>query len=235
MLELSASNDVTGFIIFGTPVHSVLQSPKLSHEQALKRICHYLCGSRHKGLIFKPDLKQGFKCYVDADLAGNWLQSNPNSPAGVLSHSGFLIKYANCPILWGSKMQSLMALSTTEAEIIALSTALREVIHLQNLLQKLRENAFPIPFTEAQIHCCTFEDNAACIEVATSEAKIRPRTKHLVVCLFHFRDHIEKGLISIEHVPSCDQLADIFTKPLPCHQFRYLCDQIDPITEYEGV
>ena len=119
-------------------------------------------------------------------------------------------------------MQSLVALSTTEAEIIALSTAWREVIHLQNLLQELWAYAFPIPFIKAQNHCRTFEDNAACIEVATSEAKIRPRTKHLAIRLFHFRDHIEKGLISIEHVPSHDQLADIFTKPLPHQQFRNL-------------
>ena len=137
-------------------------------------------------------------------------------------------------------MQSLIALSTTEAEIIALSTALCEVIHLQNLLQELQANVFPIPFTKAQIHCHTFEDNAACIEVATSEAKIRPRTKHLTIRLFHFRNHIEKGLISIEHVPSCNQLADSFTKPLPRQQFCHLRDQImgwdtDPITEYEGV
>ena len=109
-----------------------------------------------------------------------------------------------------------------EAEIIDLSTAWREVIHLQNLLQELRAYAFPVPFTKAQIHCRTFEDNAACIEVATTETKIRPRTKHLAVRLFHFRDHIEKVLISIDHVPSRDQLADIFTKPLPCQQFRNL-------------
>ena len=62
-------------------------------------------------------------------------------------------------------MQSLVALSTTEAEIIALSTALREVIHLQNLLQELWAYAFPIPFTKAQIDCRTFEDNAACIDL----------------------------------------------------------------------
>ena len=92
----------------------------------------------------------------------------------------------NCPILWGSKMQSLVALSTTEAEIIALSTALCKVIHLQNLLQELRANTFPIPFTKAQIHCRTFEDNTVFIEVATSETKICPRTKHLTVRLFHF-------------------------------------------------
>ena len=83
-------------------------SPKLSHEQGLKRICRYLHGTQHKTLIFKRDLQQGFKCYIDADWVGNWLKSDPTSPAGILSRSGFLIKYANCPILWGSKMQSLV-------------------------------------------------------------------------------------------------------------------------------
>ena len=66
-----------------------------------------------------------------------------------------------------------------------------------------------------QVECRTFEDNAACIKVAQSDHKIRPRTKYISVCLFHFRDHVEKGLITIEHVPSKYQLANIFTKPLP--------------------
>ena len=98
-------------------------------------------------------------------------------------------------------MQSLVALSTMEAELIALSTALREVIHLQNLLLELRGCNFLIPFTKPQVVCHMFEGNAACIEVAQSDHKICPRTKHISVCLFHFRDHVEKGLIKIEHVP----------------------------------
>ena len=112
-------------------------------------------------------------------------------------------------------MQSLVALSTMEAKLIALSTTLREVIHLQNLLSELHGCNFPIPFTKPQVVCHTFEDNAACNEVAQSDQKIRPRTKHISVRLFHFRDHVEKGLIQIEHVPSKYQLADIFTKPPP--------------------
>ena len=137
-------------------------------------------------------------------------------------------------------MQSLVALSTTEAELIAMSTALREVIHLQNLLLELRGCNFPIPFTKPQVVRRTFEDNAACIKVAQSDHKIRPRTKHISVCLFHFRDHVEKGLITIEHVPSKYQLADIFTKPLPHDQYMRLCDQImgwtsTPLAQHEGV
>ena len=87
--------------------------------------------------MFKPNLTDGFKCYVDADWARNWLKTCPNDKTGALLHTGYLITYAICPIIWGSKMQSLVALSTTEAELIALSTTLREVIHLQNLLMEL--------------------------------------------------------------------------------------------------
>ena len=72
----------------------------------------------------------------------------------------------------------------------------------------------------------TFEDNATCIEVAQSDHKICPRTKHISVHLFHFCDHIKKVLITIEHVPSKYQLADIFTKPLPRDQYMRLCNQI---------
>ena len=137
-------------------------------------------------------------------------------------------------------MQSLVVLSTTEAELIAMSTMLREVIHLQNLLLELRGCNFLIPFTKPQVVCCTFEDNATCIEVAQLDHKIHPRTKHISVQLFHFHDHVEKGLITIEHVPSKYQLADIFTKPLPCDQYMCLHDQImgwtsTPLAHHEGV
>jgi hypothetical protein len=44
-----------------------------------------------------------------------------------MSHTGYVIMYANCPIFWASKLQTEIALSTAEAEYIALSQALREV------------------------------------------------------------------------------------------------------------
>ena len=215
-------------------------NPKLLHEQGLKRNCRYLYRTQNQGLVFQPKLTDRFKCYVDADWARNWLKTRPNDKTGALSCTGYLITYANCPIVWGSKIQSLVARSTTETELIALSTALREVIHLQNLLLELRGCNFPIPCTKPQVVCHTFEDNAACIEVAQSDHKIRPRTKHISMRLFHFRDHVEKGLIQIEHVLSKYQLTNIFTKPLPWAQYMRLRDQImgwtsTPLAQHEGV
>ena len=168
-------------------------NPKLLHEQGLKRFCCYLYLTRDCSLVFKPNLTDGFKCYVDDDWAGTWLKSCPSDKTGALSRTGYLITYANCPIMWGSKMQLFVALSTTEAKLIAMSTMLREVIHLQNLLLELRGCNFPIPFTKPQVVCCTFED---CIKVAQSDHKICPRTKQISVCLFNFCDHVKKGIIT---------------------------------------
>ena len=137
-------------------------------------------------------------------------------------------------------MQTLVALSLTKAKIIALSATPCEVIHLQHLLHELQLHKLKILSTKPQIKCHTFEDNAVCIEVAKSEHKIHPCTKHLAVCLFHFHNHVEQGLISIEHVPSHDQLVEIFTKPLLHDQDKCLCNLLmgwpsNPATQHEGM
>ena len=87
--------------------------PKLSHERAVKRIGRYLLDTKDKGLIFKPDFSKGLECYVDADFAGGWKDSDHSLPESVLSRSGYVIMYAGCPIYWCSKMQTEIALSTT--------------------------------------------------------------------------------------------------------------------------
>ena len=109
-------------------------NPGRDHEEAIKRICRYLLKTKSQGLTLRPDKSKGLECFVDADWAGSWTQASSHDPLSTHSRTGFIITYAGCPILWKSKMQSLIALSTTEAEYIALSTALREVIAIINLL-----------------------------------------------------------------------------------------------------
>ena len=122
-------------------------------------------------------------------------------------------------------MQTLIALSTTEAEYIALSTALREVISLMHLLNELKQRKFPVIHRTPKVTCKVFEDNKSCLEIATNH-KSRPRTKHLSVRLHHFRSYVVSGLIDIVHVSTVDQLADIFTKPLSEQPFLHLRNRL---------
>jgi hypothetical protein len=199
-------------------------NPQQAHAAAVKRICRYLLSTQHQGLTFKPDLSRGLECFVDADWAGSWQHRSSTDPLSTHSRSGYLIMYAGCPVIWASKMQTLIALSTTEAEYIALSSALREVIGLMHLITELQSRGFQLNVTTPTVHCTVFEDNQSCIEIATNH-RTRPRTKHLSVRLHHFRSHIIANTITIKHISTKDQLADIFTKPLPRLQFITLRDR----------
>lgn len=199
--------------------------PRQEHEEAVKHICRYLLKTKDHGLVLKPDKSRGLECYVDADWAGSWQDRSSNDPTSAKSRTGYVIKYAGCPIVWGSKMQTLVALSTTEAEYIALSSALREVIAIKNLMDELTKRGFHLHHPTPEIKCRVFEDNRSCIEIATNH-KTRPRTKHLSVRLHHFRSHVENKTINVEHISTKDQIADIFTKPLPRDQFYFLRNQL---------
>ncbi|KAL7474447.1 hypothetical protein ACHAW6_000421 [Cyclotella cf. meneghiniana] len=95
--------------------------------------------------------------------------------------SGWFILYANCPVIWGSKLQLQVALSTTEEEYIALSQALRDVIPIMALLQEMRERQFQIICEATHIYCKAFEDNSGALELARL-LKLRPHTKHINMC-----------------------------------------------------
>ena len=70
----------------------------------------------------------GIECYVDADFAGGWNITTLTDADNIMSRTGFVITYANCPIYWASCLQTEIALSTAKAEYIAMPSALRKVI-----------------------------------------------------------------------------------------------------------
>ena len=67
---------------------------------------------------------------MGADFAGSWDAGDSNNPENVMSRTGYIIQHTGCPVIWYSKLQTEIALSTMEAEYIALSQAMQEVIPL---------------------------------------------------------------------------------------------------------
>ena len=167
----------------------------------------------------KPDRAQGLTCYVDADFAGNWTADQALDPRACLSRTGFVIFYANCPVIWQSKLQSTISLSTTEAEYVALSTAMRDVIYLIHLIDEIKEAGIELPnASQPKTICRVFEDNVGALELANTH-KLRPRTKHLAVQLHHFRQHVLDKTIEVEKVGTQCQRADMFAKASPRDAF----------------
>ena len=193
---------------------------KLSHEAAIKRIVCNLKGTSEEGITLKIDKSLGLECYVDADFAGGWSKESCHESSSLLSRTGYVIYYKGCILTWKSKMQTEIALSTTEAEYIALSQSMREVIPLLEMIHELR-SIYLLSEDKPIIKCTLFEDNNGALALA-KEPKYRPRTKHIALKYHHFREYVKRGLVNIEPIDTKLQIADIFTKPLEPNQFTFL-------------
>ena len=84
-----------------------------------------------------PDLTAGIQCYVDADFTSAWDKKDSQDPSCVYSHTGYIIMYANCPIVWISRLQMEVALSTTKVENIALSQSMQDLIPFMTLVEEV--------------------------------------------------------------------------------------------------
>ncbi len=118
-----------------------------SLELAIMRIGGYLVDNPECGIIYKIDKSKGLEVYVDADFANGWSAADLENADNVLSRTGFVICYANCPIVWCSKLQTIIAFSIAEAEYISMSHTICETIIIQNLIKKIHCN-----FSIAQSH-----------------------------------------------------------------------------------
>ena len=209
----------------GMAVHQCARfsvDPRLTHERAVLRIGKYLLGTRDKGIKFIPDNNRDVEWFVDADFAGIWTKEDVRNPVNVLSRTGYVIFYYGCLVVYCSKLQTEISLSTAEAEYIALSQSTREVIPLVNMLKEVK------PYMKLDIKpsqmCCTInEDNTSCITMAESQ-RFTPRTKHISLKYHWFRAHLNgpNKLLDIKYVNTKEQTADILTKPVDETTFKYL-------------
>ena len=200
-------------------------SPKRSHEIALVRIGRYLKGTLDKGLILTPSETLKIDCYPDADFAGLWNRDEIQDPHCVRSRTGYVINLADCPVLWKSRLQTEIALSTMEAEYVALSTSCRDLFPLIDLTKEIC-SIFKMDMVvkdTADMHIKVHEDNVGALALGKLEPRrMTPRSKHYAIKYHWFRKHIGPRRIQLVHISSDDQLGNLFTKGLSRVKFARL-------------
>ena len=153
--------------------------------------------------VINADSGQCPTTYVDADLAGDF--------DTLRSTTGTVIMYHGGAITWIAKLQTTVALSTTEAETIAATEATKEIMSLRMMLEELNEpQVYPT---------LLFEDNAACKMVVDSDDNGK-KTRYYKMRVHFLRQQRREGVIYMEKVATDQQLADLFTKPLPQPLFQ---------------
>nr|GEW61167.1 retrovirus-related Pol polyprotein from transposon TNT 1-94 [Tanacetum cinerariifolium] len=108
--------------------------------------------------------------------------------------------------------QTVLAISTTEAEYVSIEKACQQALWMKQALID-----YDIQLDDVLIMC----DNKGAIDLSKNPVQ-HSRTKHIEIRHHFLRDNVQKGHISIKKVPSIDNIADILTKPLKRESFNYL-------------
>jgi hypothetical protein len=122
------------------------------------------------------------------------------------------------PVVWVSKKQATVALSTAEAEYMAMSMALQELKWVKQFLTEIQF----APILPISI----MSDNQAAISIANNPSLPHSRTKHIDLRHHYVREQVIEGLVKVEWIASKDQLADVFTKGLNKNTYKELTQQI---------
>ena len=171
-------------------------APTVADLRRAKRCLVYLRDTKDLQLRYPQLLPElSLELYVDASYASG---SNRRSVYG------FVIFLNKAVIHFKTKQQSLVTLSSTEAEFVALVLGIKE---LKWIYQMIEEIGLPIKL--AVVFC----DNQGALKILKNEASTA-RTKHIDVRLQFLKEQVRNGLIETRYVQTNDQIADLFTKPL---------------------
>jgi hypothetical protein len=232
MLQYLAINTRPDIAFAVSQVSRFTHHPKKSHSTAVKTIARYLKRTEDKGTYFEqdpylndPDECFRLDCFVDADFAGLYKQEPDRSPAGAKSRTGYIIRLAGNPLIWKSKLQTEISLSTLESEYSALSQAMRQLLPLRKLILELMLVLQTGDTLKSMIKCTVFEDNNGALALATNQ-RITSRTKYFHVKWHHFWHHVTNGDVQVEKIDTKEQLADYLTKGLTRETFEYLRKQV---------
>jgi hypothetical protein len=216
-------------------------APTEAAFDAVQRIFRYLKGTKHlrlSGPLYSdnaaldrtslfdrkvaPD-QYFWEFYCDSDFAGN---SEPQNKRR--SQNGYVALLNGVPVYWASKVSSVAFatpeigeshsdISSSAAEVYCAGNATMDFLHLSYVAEEMGI-PFPKPF-ELRM------DNEAAI-CFTKDSCFKSKLKH-IDCRQEWvkilRDH---DICTPVHVPSIDNLADLFTKILPVEVFERLRDQM---------
>jgi hypothetical protein len=180
-----------------------LHAPTTMHWTAAKRILRYVKHTITVGLTFMKSNSTLVSAFSDADWAGCVDDRR--------STGGFAVFFGPNLISWSAKKQATVSRSSTEAEYKSVANATAEVIWLQSLLAELGVRLTQVP--------CLWCDNLGATYLSANPV-FHARAKHIEIDFHFVRERVMKRQLEIRFIPSKDQIADGFTKPLPFQAFQ---------------
>jgi len=152
--------------------------------------------------------------YVDADFGGD-ADNVRSTSGGMLALVGPSTWF---PLMWTSRRQTSTSRSTTEAEVVALAMSLfGEALPAMDMWDTLLQRRVKLKI---------LEDNEAAIKAIAKgySSKLRHMGRVHKVNLSSINEVTTGGDVSVAHVGTDEQVADVFTKALPPNKWEPALD-----------
>ncbi|KAI3510618.1 hypothetical protein L1887_17750 [Cichorium endivia] len=196
-------------IMFATCLCARYQAnPKESHLLAVKRIFKYLRGTASLGIWYPAKGSFMLQAFTDSDYGGCKLDRK--STSGSCQFLGGKL------VSWTSKKQSCVSTSTAEAEYVAAASCCSQVLWMETQLKN-----YGFKMQQVPIYC----DSKSAIAISHNPVN-HSMTKHIDIRYHFLKDNIQKGHIELHFVPTEEQVADIFTKPLDENKFLHFLGRL---------
>ena len=181
-----------------------LINPGKRHWDQALRVLNYLRNTRDLIISYSRDSADGLtlRGFSDSDWAGE--------KDGSRSTSGYVWMLSGGPVSWKSRLQPIVALSSTEAEYITVTAAAQEGIWLRRVMGELGFEQ--VGATDLAV------DNEGAIALSENP-QAHPRTKHIRLRYHFIRQYVQEGVIKPRYISTHKNIADMFTKNLPKDKF----------------
>jgi hypothetical protein len=183
-----------------------MSEPRACDLDAAQRVLRYLRGTAHTGILF-PYATHPIHPHLSAYADSDWAQDSVHRQ----STTGFVTLYNDAPISRSCSRQQIVALSSCEAEYIALCERVREVNYLRAISTFL-DDPSPTPTV-------VYQGNQGTMDLVHNQIN-HNRTKHIDVRHHYVREAVEYDQVLISKVPTRDNRADFFTKPVTSELFH---------------
>jgi hypothetical protein len=193
-----------------------------SHIAAALHALRYLKGAMHEGITFGRGGVAHPVGFSDASYA-----SCPDTGRSVTGHVFFV---GGGPVVWKSKLQSSVALSSFESEYMAVGDIASEGLHLGRLVKSILGAGY---YEKQPVDI--FEDNLACLAMAKNPV-LHEKQKHIRVRYHFIRECVLRRQLAVHFIGTNSMVADLLTKPVPVSTLRVLGPALNGLTDlYEHV
>ena len=179
-----------------------------SHWQAAKDVLRYLAGTKHMGVSYSRKEEYSLTAYCDSD----WAAEEDRK-----SISGYVIYAQGGPVVWKSKKQPIVTLSSCEAEYVALAETIKEMLWISMALKELS-----VDFNHKMV---IYIDNQAAKKLAENAVN-QERTKHIDTRYHFIRQVVQSGRVTLRYVDTKENVSDLLTKTTTRTTFAHLVGKL---------